>query len=205
MASSIINECGRNAIDSTTYLIWKPLLIEKPKWGGLCMKRSIAITLTAIFASLAFAVRFFWIGVIPFYATMKLDLRGVFVLIGSCLVPPQYAAILGFCAGLGSGIGFDDLPFISNAIVTSSIQHTLRFKNRHFLAMLGGQVIGQLIFFTLYVLGGMVQVEILPVLIPTFFVLRSIPNYVVAVIVFSALLQTKVLTSLGIEAKELAL
>ena len=163
------------------------------------MKRSIAVSLTAIFAALAFAVRFFWIGVIPFYATMKLDLRGVFVLIGSCLVPPQYAAILGLCAGLGSGIGFDDLPFIVNAVVTSSIQHTLRFKNRHFLSMLCGQVIGLLVFFVLYVLGGMVQVEMLPVLIPTFFVMRSVPNYVVSVIVFTALIKTKVLTSLGIE------
>lgn len=164
------------------------------------MKRSIAVTLTAIFASLAFALRFFWIGVIPFYATMKLDLRGVFVLIGSCLVPPQYAAILGLCAGLGSGIGFDDIPFIVNAVVTSSLQHTLRFKNRHFLSMLCGQVIGVLTFFVLYVLGGMVQVEILPMLIfITGLILRSVPNYVISVIVFTAILKTKVLTSLDIE------
>lgn len=174
-------------------------MIGKPTQGGPRLKRSIAVTLTAIFASLAFAVRFFWIGVIPFYATMKLDLRDVFVLIGSCLVPPQYAAILGLCAGLGSGIGFDDIPFIVNAVVTSSLQHTLRFKNRHFLTMLCGQVIGLLIFFVLYVLGGMVQVEMLPVLISTFFVLRSVPNYAVSVIVFSALIKTKVLTSLGME------
>jgi len=163
------------------------------------LKRSIAVSLTALFAAMAFAVRFFWIGVIPLYATMKLDLRTVFVLIGACLVPPQYAWILGVGAGLGSGIGFDDIPFVANALITSTLQHKLRFKNRHMLAMLLGQTIGMIIFFILYTLGGMVPVETLPVLVPTFFVLRSVPNYVISVIVFSSLIRAKVLTSLNIQ------
>ena len=111
------------------------------------------LTLAAVFMAMAFAVRSFNVLVIETpVPPLKMDVRGIPVFIGSILVSPWLAWLIGWAASQFDpifGWGIDFIGWIPASIVCSLIWRKLegtRVSYRVPLSIIGGQALGYSLF-----------------------------------------------------------
>ena len=114
------------------------------------------LILASVFGAMAFAIRKLEILVIPMpVPPLKMDLRGVPTFVGACIVPPQYAWIIGWAASgfdLVLEFGVDFTGWIPACIVCSWLYRRLKGPLRKYpllnpsLAMLISQIVGNFCF-----------------------------------------------------------
>ncbi|MHC1609207.1 MAG: hypothetical protein ACXQS3_03190 [Candidatus Methanofastidiosia archaeon] len=84
------------------------------------MKRTLQITIAAVFAALAFISRAY-LPAIPIIPPIVFDFRGFFVFSGASLVSPPFALLIGLFSGIPAALPYVDMTAFGLAAVTVSI------------------------------------------------------------------------------------